>query len=247
MRRFSIIVIFTFFVIPSFADAQTTSKPNLIGELILPGCSEYIRANLDSFFVELINNPNQKGYVLLNGKDGFEGQILTFKKIIFNRSNLRNFDSNRFEVIRGQNQKYGRVQFWSVSQNSDFRKSIKEFEATPITSKTQFHKGYADSTKDSKELETVRYDDAVETCDLGINLQDFASKISEDKSITGYVIIYNSKKRAKKIENFIIKELVDKYKVPKNRLKIIYGKKQEESEIELWFVPNGDKPPKPTN
>jgi hypothetical protein len=38
---------------------------------------------------------------------------------------------------------------------------------------------------------------------------------------------------------------VNNYKVPRNRLKTIYDGNREEPEIELWFVPKGNKPPTP--
>ncbi len=64
----------------------------------------------------------------------------------------------------------------------------------------------------------------------------------------GNLIVYTKfgkgKTRANQISNFAVKDLVRNFKIPRNRLKTLFGGNREEPEIEFWLVPKGDVPPK---
>ncbi len=235
-----ILLLFSCFY-PAYIYSQKTSDSLLVGELGSFNCSEYAKNSLDNFFVALQNQPDKKGIIVLYGEKDNQGKILAFKRNVINRSKLLSFDMSRVKIIFGKPQKVARVQFWITSEGSQLLKKIETFEKSTLSSPIRFDEGYADLSKDSKTVETIRYDESAETCDLGLNFEDFAAEFFENFEFTGYLVIYNSPSKFLKISEILTEKLNQKYKVPKFRIKTIYGGRKSEPQIELWFVPIGTR------
>ncbi len=213
-------------------------------------CSEIIALHYDSFLVELHNDPTSTGYIVFNGEESQDGTNLRYiQHLSFSYPRFRGFNANRVILIRGENQSKMRIQFWKVPPEANLPEVEKNFENEKISSTKRFQKTYAELTKlpGSKKEELVDGFYAFEGCDFAPNLKDFAKILSENDNLTGYLVIYAAKKKAKKIQDFVIKNLTVNHKIPKNRLKIISGGKSEEPIIELWFVPKTDAPPQIEN
>ena len=231
-------------VLANFAFSQKTADGTIFyEELSKQFCTEQMRSIYDSFFINLQNNPDSKGFVVFNGKEGLEGQVLTLQKMLRLHTENRKFNPARFEILRGENKEITSVKLWVIYNDANFQKPEK-FVSEKIISAARFDKGFADLMKyKSLHLKTIRYDGAAETCDIGINFEEFSKILLSDSDLTGILIIYNSKKNAKKVAELTINKLNKKHKIPKNRLKVLYKEKLEEPEMELWLVPKGKEIP----
>ncbi len=237
------------FIFSQFCFAQEKPEAVLINDFE-NACSEIIALHYDNFLVQLFNDPTSTGYIVFNGEESQNGNNLRYiRHVSFNYPRFRGFDPYRIVLIRGENQGKMRIQFWKVPFGADMPEVEKNFEAGKILSTQRFQKTIAELAKlpGFKKEELIDGFYAFEGCDFAPNLKDFAKVLSEDDDLTGYLIIYAAKKNAKKIQDFVMKNLTVNHKIPKNRLKIISGGKSEEPIIELWFVPKTDVPPKIEN
>lgn len=224
--------------------AQETPKAELIDEFGKL-CSEEVMANYDNYMFHLQNNPSATGYFVFYGNDSMEGTNLTFIKYLTEiYPTLRRYDKSRIVLIRGENRGEMKTQFWIVPAGAIPPIPEKKFVQEKITSTTRFDKNWADFHKWFAKLEI--YDNGFFDlgCEFSPNVNEFARILLTEKDLTGYLVIYgNNKKRAEKVAKFAVNDLVKTNKIPRNRLKTIYGGKSEEPQIEFWFVPKGNKPP----
>lgn len=245
MKRIFITILFLLLLIPIFAHSQELPESRLVNQFG-KGCSEIISRDYDYFLAELQKLPNSKGYIIFNGEDSNEGTNIKYiNHLAKNYPAFRGFNSDRIVFVREKNLNKMKVEFWIVPMGAKPPEIENLFQPKAISSTTRFQKTYAGLSKfpDSNEHFVNSFYE-FEGCDFAPNLQDFAEVLKNDENLTGYLIVYGSKNQSKKkIKTFALKQLVNKFNVPKKRLKTIYGENQEESEIELWFVPKGEKPP----
>jgi len=214
-------------------------------------CSEEFMARYDRYIASLYNDPNSMGYVLFYGDETVEGSNLNFIKGIKNYTNFRRFDPARIVVVRGANQAELKTQFWIVPAGANLPKPEKEFAAKEISKTTRFDKNWADFYKQYDGKWAIYSDNFYDLgCSFAPNMSVFSEILLSNPDLTGYLVFYTEfgkgAKRANQVAAFAVRDLMKNYKVPRSRLKTIYGGSREEPEIELWFIPKGDKPPVPT-
>lgn len=224
--------------------AQETAKAELIAEFPKV-CSEELMSVYDGFMSELQNNPTATGYFVFYGNESAEGRNLNYIDfILHNYPRMRRYDRSKISLVRGENQSEMKVQFWIVPNGANLPKPDKEFVRQKITKTTRFDRNWADFHKWFGEKQI--YADSFYNlgCEFNPNVTQYANILLAEKNLTGYLVVYgNNKKRAEKVGKFAVNDLVKINKVTRNRLKIIYGGKSEEPQIELWLVPKDDKPP----
>ncbi|MCW5960822.1 MAG: hypothetical protein KIS76_11730 [Pyrinomonadaceae bacterium] len=93
----------------------------------------------------------------------------------------------------------------------------------------------------SKNEEFVDGFYAFEGCEFAPNLKDFAAILSQEKDLNGYLVIRAKKNIARKINSLALEELTKTFKISPKRLKIVFGDETEDSELELWLVPQGEE------
>ncbi len=208
-------------------------------------CSEDLMARYDGYMVGLHNNPTAMGYIVFYGDSSVEGRNLNFIKYLTEfYPTVRRFDKTRFLLVRGNNQSQMKIQFWLVPAGAKPPISEKEFVEEKIISTTLFDKNRADFHRWSGELEIYSNGFLDLGCEFSPNVVEFAKILLTNDDLTGYLVVFgNKKERAEKIGKFAVNDLVKNYKVPRNRLKTIYGGKSDEPQIELWFVPKNNKLP----
>lgn len=213
-------------------------------------CSEEFMARYDGYIVSLYKDPNSMGYILFYGDESAEGTNLNYINAVKNYTNLRRYDSARIVVIRGANQAETKIQFWLVPAGANPPNPEIKFATKEISTTTRFDKNWADFYKDF-DGKTVIYSDGFYDlgCGFAPNLNAFSETLLSNPNLTGYLVLYTEfgkgAKRAKQVAAVAITDLVKNHKIPRSRLKTIYGGNREEPEIELWFVPKGEKPPIP--
>lgn len=243
LKKFLFTFIFLF-IFPQIYFAQEKPEAILINDFE-NNCSEIISLHYDNFLVELHNDPTSTGYIVFSGKVSQDGTNLRYiRHLSVNYPRFRGFDVNRIILIRGENQDKMQVQFWKVPFGAKPPEVNKNFEIKKISSTKMFQKTYAELAKFLPNSINEEFVDSFywfEGCDFAPNLSDFAKDLSEDGNLTGYLVIYATKKIAGKIKNLALKELTEKHKISPDRLKTIYGGRKQKSEMELWFLPKGEK------
>ena len=215
-------------------------------------CSEEVMARYDGFMVQLGNDPSAAGYFVFYGDEKFEGRNLNFISYLKDiYPNFRKFDKSRLAVLRGENRSQMHIQFWVVPAGANPPTPEKEFIQPKPDKTTLFDKNRADFHKadDGKlEIYSNSFLDYL-GCEFSPNVSEFAKTLIDSPELTGYLVIYTKfgkgLKRGNQVSAFAVNDLTRRYKVPRNRLKTIYGGNRENPEIELWFVPKNDKPPTP--
>ena len=144
--------------------------------------------------------------------------------------------------VRGENQSEMKIEFWIVPAGANPPKPAREFIEQKITSTTLFDKNWADFYKDfDGKLEIYSDGFANLGCEFSPNTEDFAKTLLLNPELIGYLVVYTKfgkgLMRGNQLANFAVRDLIKNYKVPRNRLKTIYGGNREEPQIELWFVP----------
>ena len=253
MKFCKTIALLTLFLwVTQHALSQETPKAVLIDEFGKL-CSEDFMARADQFYIQLQNDPNAIGYIVFTGDREFEGRnVYWVSAMTFWYPQTMRRDLSRLVLVRGENQDYMKVEFWLVPAGSTPPKPDKEFRPSKITETTLFDRSWADFHRYySKHLEIYSMGFFDNGCDFPPNVVPFAKTLLSDRSLTGYLVVYTAPnrgaKRGNQVGRFAVNDLVKTYKVPRNRLKMIYGGKRGEPEIELWFVPEGEKPPVPTS
>lgn len=214
-------------------------------------CSEDFMARADQFYIHLQNDPNAIGYIVFRGDRKFEGRNIYWVSAmtVWYPQTMRR-DLSKFVLVRGENQDDMKVQFWLVPAGATPPKPDKEFKPSKITETTHFDRNWADFYWDESgraQIYSIGFFDL--GCEFPPNVGQFARVLLSDKSLTGYVMVYTAPNRGTKRGNmvgrFAVNDLVKTHKVPRNRVKMIYGGSRGKPEIELWFVPKGQKPPVP--
>ena len=133
---------FIFLLLSSFAfsvSAQTKGARKF--DETTDFCCENTRTRLDSFFVELQNNPETKGYVIFYGGTNHpvcntnripkRGEIDIITTIFKKHIEFRNQAPKRFFLVKGGYREIWTVEFWIVPNDADAPKlppTIKEKE-----------------------------------------------------------------------------------------------------------------------
>lgn len=85
--------------------------------------------------------------------------------------------------------------------------------------------------------------------DFSSRLDNLTISIREEPNLNGYIIIYGNRDENKKDVlklTKIIQQIIFFRKFPENKIKVVNGGYREELSLELFVVPDGVEPPKPT-
>jgi len=246
-KIFVVLVVFSSFFLISFG--QEKPKPILFEELTDEYCSEMLSVHFDHFIIKLNELPNSKGYIVFHGKNSLEGKNLLYFEIIQKYLvGFRGFEASRIATIRGENKDKMIMHLWIVPSGAESPTVAKNFVEEKIDSTTLFDKGWADWYKwNDSEWTIYSYSFVEWGCEMDVNIEAFAENLRTQSNLTGYLVVYTKfgkgKNQAKKVTDFAIKELTRQHKIPKERIKTIYGGNRNKPELELWLVSNGSNPP----
>ncbi len=210
-----------------FCFSQEKPKAELIDEFGEVGCDE-LTAHLDVLFIDLMNDPNSKGYIIIYGDTKQPLRKYTYEKIIEEYIKLRKFDRSRIEFIHGKDKQTLRTELLKVSVDADelpFDEESWNYVLPQTFKSTMFH---ADSW-------------ISEVCPEVFGVELYSNFISANPNLRGHLVIYDkSVKEFRKTEIDLLNQLVKKYKVSRNQLKFFFVKRKE-SDIEYWLVPKKKK------
>lgn len=207
--------------------SQEASKAILFDEFGQP-CSEVIAARLDNLTVELHKEPEMKIYILFYGGE-MEGRNLTYLNYYrFYLTENRKINADRIIVLRGGNQQSMLTQFWLVPPGLEPPKPKSEFVELRAVTMTKFDESYPSFSGGFPEWGCA-----------DLNGEAFADFLLNNPNVIGHIVIFTKPgigvKRADKTARLALRHLA-RLKVPRNRLKTVYGGSRKESEVELWLV-----------
>lgn len=218
---------------------QEKPKAELIDTLENLFCSEDNRARLDNFLLKIWNAPGAKGHILGYGDAALPGRFSTYHGLFRGHIRFRRFPADKIEFSRGANRGAMIFQFWLVPPGAETPKPEKEYDFERIASPTLYDKSFITSI--SRERVAFGADAAFEPCDFGLNLEEFAGQLKRDSNLNARLVAYSDSRKGKIFaENVLrlsVEKLVSEHKIPRRRLRAIYGGKRAEREMELWLVP----------
>jgi hypothetical protein len=187
-------------------------------------CGE-IMGRTDAFFHELWKDPQSQGYVVISPKKTSIKEALRLKRIINANIYLRSFDKSKITLVHNKENNYeeATVEFWKVPFDAEKPSFVEEkWAETAIALTKPFIFG------------SIWSDDA---CPLFIP-ENYANLIKENPHLRGHIVIFNQsiKESHSEMEKWL-KIFTEDYKVPRNRLKIFFGKNKGIPDMEFWIVP----------
>jgi hypothetical protein len=208
---------------------QAKPKAMLIDEFGRISCEE-LKARTDGFYQkDLGSNPDSIGYILINGNKNksLEKYMLEiyFKSAILSHK----YDINRVVFIRGKDNNSTNGKFWVVTSGADkpvFDEEDWDYALPGISKAIKFHE---------RIWET--FDDI---CPSNRNFSEelYAKLLLGNPDFRGNIVISrNSSTSFQKNRKEIINELVNKYKIPINRLRFFNDKNGYPDNVEYWLVP----------
>jgi hypothetical protein len=224
--RKAIFVLFFLFTLLPVCFGQEKPEAVLIDEFGGITCEDQL-ARTDNYFVELMNDPNSTGYVVIYpGKDKSSRPVYLLK-LIKGSIYQRKFDKDRIIFIRGEAEEKPRVQLWRVPFGADTPEFKGEVWEKPVYNLT---KPFVFGGED----------------ELGIcptfNPSDYADLIKANSNVVGHLVIFSSSGSARKeTAKFWLKIFTEEFNVPRQRLKVFYAKGKDFENVEFWIVPRKKK------
>jgi hypothetical protein len=186
-------------------------------------------ARLDSFFVELGNNPIDDGLIVIYGDARDARAARRREQQLINHFTFRKFDRSRVRVIRGAALKDGTTQFWLIPPGADAPVIEGKNRSVPAQPSQPY-------------LYAANYADGVPGC-IG-NLYDvgeFANAIKADEGNTARIVISESSRlKYRKAAREITAELAS-LGIDRTRVVTIYKYVRPNRLLEvteLWVVPS---------
>lgn len=228
MKLKNIFIYLILFSICKVCFSQENAKALKIDEIGKSSCEE-IMSKIDIIYSEITKDSNSSGYVIIYGNKKDLLEKLRYESWINGYANFRNFDKTRFKVIRGEEREHLNVQFWKA----------------PIDYKTQFFNeakwNYLLSTL-TKPFILYEYAWQDGLCPITSYVKLYADFLLENPHVKGHLVIRDKTIRnIRKKEKIILNELVNQYKVPRNRLKLFIDTDKnypyDFTDVEFWLVP----------
>ena len=206
---------------------DSSPKAQLVDRFSTLKCGEW-RGRLDSFFIELHDNPSLTGYaVISSGKNSFK-KGLAYENIIQGHAEIRKFDSKSFNIIRVDKEP-AEVEFWKVSPGAE----------KPTFAPSQWSIVLASGTKPFEFGSTYNYPDC-----HNFSARLYADYLLANPGARGNIVVYyNSIGEGEKEGKFWLQIMTEDFKIPRNRFRFFYRKSKDPAfpGIEFWLVPKKAK------
>lgn len=225
MKFLKLSVILLFIPAPFFA--QDKPQAVLVNELGKSDC-EFVKAITDSFIQEIGYEPDARGFIVIRPDKKLFNSAVWQEKVI----NFRTYNNERIKIVRAAPQDNYKIEFWKVPAGAttpDFKAA--DWNTTPY----DFSKSFLSDSADELNI-----------CPTFIP-ELYADVLKQNSSVRGRIVIYESKdslvglSRTALLEEWIT-PLTEKFKLRRNRFKLIFGKsKKGLTYVEYWIVPQKKK------
>lgn len=215
-----------------FSFSQDKSKAVLIDEFDNLTCEEYW-ARIDNFINEFTQELQSKGYLIIYGKANNLFENLKYRQWARGIINFRGIDKSRLIIIEGKENRNLKIELWKVAADAE----------KPLFSETKWSYVLSNATKPFI-FTAYSFQDGI--CPSESYVELFADFLAVNQNARGHIVIRDKTARNfYKTKKEVLKELVDQYNVPINRLKFFYHVDKSYSydftDVEFWFVPKKKK------
>lgn len=229
----------------SFAQTQTNTqvaqKFDEFGDILLTD----LKARLDNFAIQLQQQPGTRGFVISyrSHRDlpGLSSRLLA--PIKYYMINTRGIAPDRLVIMDGGEADCLGYELWivPVGKTPTPRSGAYSRDFIDKTSAWKFDEYYYPLPSD--DLEDYEY--------VGTSLEAFAEALRKQPRAQGYILAYPEyyEKRvdplgtASKMLRSVRAVLINRYRVPASRIKVMNGGYRKRRQVELWIVPRGEHPP----
>lgn len=217
-------IIFSLFILlnlTKFCFAQEIPKARLVLESKNVNC-EILLADSDALFLELSNEPNSRGYVVIYGKTDNILKKTYYERVLEGAVEFRQFDRSRITNIRGNEIGDLRIQFWLVptgAEKPSFDETAWDFTLSPNTKPFIFYSNSGDFDQ---------------ICTVPSYNKVYTELLVANSEFRGNIVIYESSPtKFRKAKADLLKNFPETIK---NRLKIFFVPRKS-SIFELWLIP----------
>jgi hypothetical protein len=213
-----------------------------------------LKARLDNFTIELQNNPESKGYIIVyrSRRDlpGLNSRLLnrTRNYLLY----VREFSTDRIVTVDGGPATNLTQELWVVppGQTPTVREDAYSIVVPDLTSSRKFDEYYY-FTKGETGEEGPDEPGAGDEYPGG-SLKAFAMALATEPHATAYVIVYPEYQRgvaldrpgtAQRMMKGTFAELSKEYGLSASRIRLVDGGYRRQRSVELWIVPAGEHPP----
>ncbi len=242
----------------TFAQSENP-QPHKFDEFNGDAGSEYLKAALDNFALELHNQPNAQGYIIVY-RSRREPQGISYRYVHRARNFLlvsRGIESNRIVAVDGGASDCFSYELWIVPAGAPSPKRRYTYETREDLSTAHLFDLLNTFANDDVEVPPNATENDLE-------LRAFAAELKGNPKSRGYVIAYPQycrdcqydgykaillRDNAGTIQNILRAKrnyLVRDQRIDPSRIVTINGGYRKEREIELWIVPSKGYAPIPT-
>ena len=213
-----LLILICLFAVSQISFAQDKPRAVLVDEFDNISCDDFL-ARADNLFIELQNEPNSQGYVVIYGKNESLPKKIAYELWTNGAIKFRNFDGNRITKVRGAETKNIKVQFWKVpagAEKPNFNEAKWNFTFQPKTKPFVFH----------DDLEQICSSDSFEKI--------FAEYLNANPQSRGHIVIYGKSPKEFERQKRQTQKLLKN--IPSHRLRYFFIK-TDYSNTEYWLVP----------
>lgn len=229
---------------------QRNSGLVLWQQLERPPCGPLIM-QLDELAVRLNENPDFRGYIVVDGGENPVDNIL-YERAVAAQFKQRGVDPKRYSVIttRSEGNETVNVQTWVSEDGTKPEIDPVQFTVNMLDrrKRTLFNEDMIQVAK--IDGRTTYFGDCSICCLDAFDLAFLAEFLNANPGLMAELTIYNkSSKRVDRLSKLILDDAVREYRIPRNRLSVKYGGENKRSnsdlkelfDLDVWLVPIGIK------
>lgn len=213
-------------IVSTIVYSQNQQTPILFDEFGAIQCGD-LQARTDAFIVELNNRKDFVGLVIIYPELNSPRDGSSYYRILISNMHLRRFDDKRVSIVAGEAGKELRAQFWIYPKDGD----------RPEIDATKWPVPAIDRTKPllfGSENESM-------VCPTFVP-RLYAEFLLDNPETIGRIEIFGPDKNSRQsFSEMYIEELVDKYRVPRDRIEVVFKRKKGITYGNFWVVPQGKK------
>lgn len=203
--------------------SQEKPKPRLIDEIPKTDCDD-ISARVYGVRQALEVEPNVNAYIITYGDENNPLEKYYRERILKIYLTFLQINPNRLFFLHGKDKKDISTQLWIVPEGADipiFEEAIWDYKAPQITKSFLIHK--------NSLIEDI--------CPLVFSMDFYSKLLAANSNFSGHLVIYaKTIKKFRQTEDELLDDIVGKYKISRNQIKISYVKSYS-SDVEFWIIP----------
>ena len=213
------ITLLLFFTINAWSHEKP--QPQLIDEFGMQQCEEML-ARIDNLTVQISNNPAATAFVILRPSASNSKMMYYHLKLIESTLKWRKIQPERFKVLQAIRGGPAGGSFWLVPPGAE----------EPGGEFVELSRPQPDLTR-----RFIFGSEGQEDFCNTFHIEDYAQLLLTNPGINGKIVIHPYSKRYRLEEAMEWLADLDKLKVPRNRIRVMYAKPSASPYTDFWIIP----------